>query len=261
VGPNGAGKTTLLRLIAGVTTPTVGELHWRGRPVRWFAPAFRDHVGYMPQSFGFYPELTGREFLAYMARLKAVPEPVPEPLLENRISELAVLVGLEPDFLELRPSSYSVGQRKRLALAQALLNDPELLVLDEPTSGLDYGGRGRLAALLEVGAQSRTVVVSTHQLDELGLCDRVLVLREGRPRYLGPTARFRLSAEGKVWDLEQSLMDRVPNQCIVVNTRYIGSRTQLRRVLSHHKPTPGARQVDPDWEAAYLFHTQSSLLT
>lgn len=178
VGPNGAGKTTLLRVLAGVYAPPAGEMYFRGKrlstPLEW--RRYRDELGYAPQFPAVCPELSARHFLAYVASLKEIPPALVGP----RVEEVLCLVGLDPR--DGRPcGALSHGQRRRVTLAQALLNDPSLLILDEPTAGLDWESRWVLTQVILQFGRARLVVFSTQDLADLeALATHVVVIDRGR---------------------------------------------------------------------------------
>ncbi len=130
VGPNGAGKTTLMRMIATLLSPTEGRILWNGQDIRTHGQALRQVLGYLPQDFGIYPEFTGRQFLRYLATMKGLPG----SLVNRRVDEVLAIVNMEAEADRKLPT-YSGGMKQRIGIAQALLNDPELLMVDEPTAG------------------------------------------------------------------------------------------------------------------------------
>jgi ABC-type multidrug transport system ATPase subunit len=162
LGPNGAGKSTLMRIIATLDQPTSGSVHWRGQPISRNPDALRSVLGYLPQDVGVYPNLSATEFLSYMAAVKGI-----EPKsARRRIDELLTLLNLTA--AAKRPiGGYSGGMRQRVGIAQALLNDPELLIVDEPTVGLDPEERVRFRNLLGDLAGERLVILSTHIVSDV----------------------------------------------------------------------------------------------
>lgn len=157
LGANGAGKTTLMRMIAGITGTTEGEIRYDGVEIHTMGKAYRDIFGYLPQEFGFYPGFSVQDYLEYMATLKGLPKGE----ADRKIKELLSRLTLE-DVKRKKISKLSGGMKRRVGIAQALLNDPEVLILDEPTSGLDPGERVRFRNLLSEFARDRIVLISTH---------------------------------------------------------------------------------------------------
>ena len=179
LGANGAGKTTLMRMICGILRPTEGKITLGGQSMD--SEAYRSMLGYLPQDFGYYPDFTGREFLLYMAALKGIPK----SRARSRSRELLELVGLAEQ-AHKKIKTYSGGMKQRLGIAQALLNEPRLLVLDEPTAGLDPKERVRFRDLIAQAGQSSIVLLSTHIVSDVEhIADSILMMREGRLIYQG----------------------------------------------------------------------------
>ena len=179
LGANGAGKTTLMRMICGILRPTEGKITLGGQSMD--SEAYRSMLGYLPQDFGYYPDFTGREFLLYMAALKGIPK----SRARSRSRELLELVGLAEQ-AHKKIKTYSGGMKQRLGIAQAVLNEPRLLVLDEPTAGLDPKERVRFRDLIAQAGQSSIVLLSTHIVSDVEhIADSILMMREGRLIYQG----------------------------------------------------------------------------
>jgi len=186
LGPNGAGKSTLMRILATITRPTTGTVTWDGEDIVARPEPLRAVLGYLPQDFGVYPHLNAIEFLEYLAAVKRVPRAV----AAKRIPELLALVNLVE--ARKRPlGSYSGGMKQRVGIAQALLNDPRLLIVDEPTVGLDPVERLRFRTLLGELARDRIVLLSTHIVSDLestatrvALIDRGRLVADGTPEEL-----------------------------------------------------------------------------
>jgi ABC-2 type transport system ATP-binding protein len=198
LGPNGAGKTTLLRMVATVMAPDAGRLRILGRdPTRPDERVeIRRRLGYLPQQPGFYRSFTAFDFVDYVAVLKNLTD---RRRRHDEVRKVLTLVGLQ-ERAHQRIRSLSGGMCQRLALAQALLGDPELLVLDEPTAGLDPEQRLRFREIVSVLPHRPTVLISTHQTDDVSaLCQRVVVLVGGTIRFDGTPAELAATAEGRVW--------------------------------------------------------------
>src|ERR1035437_786684 len=249
LGPNGAGKTTLMSIIATITRPTEGTLHWNGAELAKDPNAIRTVLGYLPQDFGVYPNLNAEEFLEYLAAVKGLDATA----ARRRIEELLNLVNLSD--VRKRPlGGYSGGMKQRIGIAQALLNDPQLLIVDEPTAGLDPEERVRFRNLLSELSGERIVILSTHIVSdvEATATDIALIARGSLVVNATPEELLR-RVEGKVWEWV------VPsNELAAARERYLISNTLHRsdgvhaRVVSAFAPT-GAAPLPASLEDAYLY--------
>jgi ABC-2 type transport system ATP-binding protein len=240
LGPNGAGKTTLLRILATVSSPDAGSLEVLGLDPRRGGErlALRGRLGYMPQEPGFHARFTAFEFVDYVAILKELHQRRARHQEVRRVLELAGLEAVRRKQI----MALSGGMRRRVALAQALLGDPDLLVLDEPTAGLDPEQRLRFRELVSQLGEGRTVVLSTHQTEDVtALCHQVLVLHLGKLRFVGPPLELAGLALGHVWQSEE---------------RQPGALAAWRTGTGQHRnigdPPAGAELLEPTLEDGYL---------
>lgn len=179
LGANGAGKTTLMRMVCGILNPTSGTITFDGIDVS--EESYRSMLGYLPQDFGYYPEFTGEDFLLYMAALKGMRK----PQARRKTVELLKLVSLH-DVAKKKIKTYSGGMKQRLGIAQALLNQPKLLVLDEPTAGLDPKERVRFRDLIKDLGKDSIVLLSTHIVSDIEhIADDILMMKSGQLIYQG----------------------------------------------------------------------------
>lgn len=240
LGPNGAGKTTLLRLTATVLAPDAGRIRLLGLDPQQPSERveLRRRLGYVPQEPGFYRHFSAFEFVDYIAILKELTD---RRARHDEVRRVLRAVGLEREASK-KIRTLSGGMRRRVALAQALLGEPELLVLDEPTSGLDPEQRFRFRELVSMLGDGRTVLVSTHQTDDVAaLSSRVVVLDGGRVAFDGTTAELTATAAGHVW----TSADRDPAALL----SWRSGDGQIRNVGD---APPGADLVEPTIEDAYL---------
>jgi ABC-2 type transport system ATP-binding protein len=256
LGPNGAGKSSLMRIVATITRPTGGRLTWNGVDVVRRPDELRGVLGYLPQDFGVYPNLTAPEFLSYLAAVKGLSVRA----ARARIGELLELVNLNEE--RKRPlGKYSGGMRQRVGIAQALLNDPQLLIVDEPTSGLDPEERVRFRNLLGDMASRRVVILSTHIVSDVeAVADNIAIISQGRLlRRDTPEGLLRM-AEGKVWEVLIGSSDLAGFRARHLVSRAVRTPSGvLTRVLADTPPLAGAVPVTPDLEDAYLHVVNSTV--
>lgn len=195
LGANGAGKTTLMRMIAGIMTPSGGQVLYDGLPIGVLGEKYRDIFGYLPQEFGFYPEFTVKDYLEYVAALKGMTRQDTKKKMEELLERLSLM-----DVKNKKIAKLSGGMKRRVGIAQALLNDPHVLILDEPTSGLDPGERVRFRNLLSEFAHDRIVLISTHIVPDVEyIATKNAVMRDGKIIAAGTTEELVHLVEGKVW--------------------------------------------------------------
>lgn len=249
VGPNGAGKSTLMRMITTVTAPTEGAVYWDGTQVSNSPAAVRNVLGYLPQDFDSYPTLTLDEYLEYVAALRGLDSET----ASARIEALLELVHLA-DVRDRRLDTFSGGMHQRAGIAQALLNDPELLVVDEPTVGLDPEERVRMRNALADTADDRVVIFSTHVVGDIeATADTVTVLEDGQLLAHEPTESLIQSVSGDVYEcrVSRSTLDKLRGQFPICNTVQRADGFDVRLVAAD-PPTADAEPVTASLEDAYL---------
>lgn len=195
LGANGAGKTTLMRMIAGIMKPSAGKILYDGIPISHLKEKYRDVFGYLPQEFGFYPEFTVKDYLEYVSVLKGLNTKESKRKINELMEQLTLSHVRNKKIAKL-----SGGMKRRVGIAQALLNDPEVLILDEPTSGLDPGERVRFRNLLSEFAHDRIVLISTHIVPDVEyIATQNAVMKDGRLLAKGTTEELVKMIDGKVW--------------------------------------------------------------
>lgn len=212
---------------------------------------YRRLLGYLPQEFGYYPEFTARKFLLYMAALKAIPK----ELAVEKAEELLKLVGLEQE-QNSRLKTFSGGMIRRLGIAQALLNDPEILVLDEPTSGLDPKERIRFRNIISELSRDRIILLSTHIVSDVEyIADEILLMKGGELIKTGSMEWLAAQVRGRVWDccVRPEETENYQAHYSVSNLRNTDHGVRLR-IVAEECPGPGAKPVDPDLEDVYLYY-------
>ncbi len=250
LGPNGAGKSTLMRIIATITRPSSGTVLWNGTDIASRPDDLRRVLGYLPQDFGVYPNLNAVEFLRYLAAVKGLDR----AQAHRRIEELIQLVNLTE--AAYRPiGGFSGGMRQRVGIAQALLNDPHLLIVDEPTVGLDPEERVRFRNLISDLAGERLVLLSTHIVSDVeATATSIALINHGRLLNYALPEELLKAVEGKVWGWVVSSRElmTVKNDHLIANT-IRRSDGVLARIISETAPDPAATSLAATLEDAYLY--------
>lgn len=251
LGANGAGKTTLMRMLCAILESTSGEVFFNGKEITSMGADYRDVLGYLPQDFGYYPNYSAMEFLLYMAALKGIPQKA----ARTRANELLELVGLN-QVADKKIKSFSGGMKQRVGIAQALLNNPQILILDEPTAGLDPKERVRFRNLLSEYAGDKIVLLSTHIVSDIeAIADEVLLMKKGRLMLQGTVPELIKKAEGKVWELSVSPEEagKWQTETTVGNLRRDENHIVLR-IISDEKPAGQAIACEATLEDLYLYY-------
>lgn len=251
LGPNGSGKSTLMRILATITKPTEGKVTWNETDIVRSPNELRAVLGYLPQDFGVYPNLNAVEFLEYMAAVKGVNG----RSAQKRINELLQVVNLF-DVRKKPLGGYSGGMRQRIGIAQALLNDPQLLIVDEPTAGLDPEERARFRGLLSELSSTRIVILSTHIVSDVEVvATRIALIKQGRLMDFVTPERLLQSVENKVWEWEVPSTD-IPEikQQYLISSSIQRNKGVVVRAIAGGAPSSIARSVTPRLEDAYLYY-------
>jgi len=249
LGPNGAGKSTLMRILATITQTSSGRVLWNDNDIARDPDALRGVLGYLPQDFGVYPNLSAIEFLDYLAAVKGIPAAT----ARQRISELLALVNLA-DAAKRPLGGYSGGMRQRVGIAQALLNDPQLLIVDEPTAGLDPEERVRFRNLLSELAGERIVILSTHIVSDIeAVATDIAILAHGQLLAHGAPEALLSQVTGKIWEVVIPIAElpALREKHLVSNTSHRSDGVHAR-VVANAAPSAEARQLEPSLEDAYL---------
>lgn len=249
LGANGAGKTTLMQMICGIIEPTAGEVEINGENNIQMGERFRDMLGYLPQEFGYTPGFTANDFMLYIASIKGLPP----RFAKRKTKELLKLVNLEKD-AGRKIRTFSGGMKRRLGIAQALLNDPKILILDEPTAGLDPKERAYFRNIIAEMSKDKIIIISTHIVSDIEyISDQVLIMKKGKFILQGPADELLKEVKNEVWSC------RVPNNqwsnferthCIA--NSHVMKEVIEARVISTSSPIEGAIIVEPTLEDLYL---------
>ena len=251
IGANGAGKTTLMRMLAGILTPTSGRVLCDGADTLSLGEAWRDMLGYLPQHFGFYPEFTVADYLDYMAALKGLDKGT----ARKKIEELCEILSLTRVYKN-KIKKLSGGTQRRVGIAQAMLNDPEVLILDEPTSGLDPGERVRFRNLLSEFARDRIVLISTHIVSDIEyIAAENAIMKDGKLIDVGTTEQLLRAVEGKVFTalVPDGLLAQAERDVRVVSLKNEGGGRTLVRYVADAPLLDGSEIAEPRLEDLYLW--------
>lgn len=249
LGANGSGKTTLMRMICGILKPTSGEVKFNGIDVS--EEQFRDSLGYLPQDFGYYPEFTGYDFLLYMSSLKGLTK----QRAKEKSNELLELVALS-DVAKKKIKTYSGGMKQRLGIAQAMLNNPRILILDEPTAGLDPKERVRFRNLISRLGKDKIVLLSTHIVSDVEyIASTILMMKDGQIIHQGNLEEIINPIKGKVFEcsVDRKTAANLIANYPIVNIREESDKTFLR-LVAEKPPCETAVAVEAVLEDLYLYY-------
>ncbi|MFR8870329.1 ABC transporter ATP-binding protein [Paraclostridium sordellii] len=257
LGPNGAGKTSLMRIIADVSNATSGEVYLNGKSKTELGADYRDVLGYLPQDVGFYKSFTAQKFLEYVATLKGIDK----EKASIKIYELLKLVNLEKD-RKRKIGKFSGGMKQRLGIAQALLNDPKILILDEPTAGLDPNERIRFKNLIAEISKDKIVILSTHIVSDVEfIANEILIMRDGELVEKATPVEMLNSIRGKVHSLKikEDLLYKVQSKFKVSNIIRDHEHIMVRVVGDENPLIDGVEVIDesPNLEDLFLYYFDS----
>lgn len=251
LGANGAGKTTLMRMIADIMTPTNGTIHYDGTDIHKMGADYRNLFGFLPQDFGYSRDFTVKDYLEYIAALKDVPARE----TNKKINHLLDILTLS-DVKRKKISKLSGGMKRRVGIAQAMLNDPKILVMDEPTAGLDPGERVRFRNFISEFSHDRIVLISTHIVSDIEyISTRNAIMKAGRIVDVGATNELVKQIEGKVWNciIPASELPKYEMCLHIINQRGEDNDNVSVRYLSEHSEVDGSVTVSPRLEDLYLW--------
>lgn len=251
LGANGAGKTTLMRMIADIMTPTNGTIYYDGTDIHKMGADYRNLFGFLPQDFGYSRDFTVKDYLEYIAALKDVPARE----TNKKINHLLDILTLS-DVKRKKISKLSGGMKRRVGIAQAMLNDPKILVMDEPTAGLDPGERVRFRNFISEFSHDRIVLISTHIVSDIEyISTRNAIMKAGRIVDVGTTNELVKQIEGKVWNciIPASELPKYEMRLHIINQRGEDNDNVSVRYLSEHSEVDGSITVSPRLEDLYLW--------
>jgi len=251
LGANGSGKTTLMKIITTILRPTTGKIFYNEIDAFKQNDIFRNILGYLPQKVGFYDNFSAEKFLLYMAALKGVPSDI----ASNQVLEILELVGLE-EYKKSKIKTFSGGMKQRVGIAQALLNDPKILIVDEPTAGLDPKERIRFRNLISRIASNRIVLLSTHIVSDIEyIAKEIIIIKKGEVIYKGQSEKMIKEIANKVWKIYVNVdeVEEIQENYKVGNIIDRGDKIELR-IISDQKPKDSAIQTTPTLEDVYLYN-------
>lgn len=251
LGANGAGKTTLMRMIADIMTPTNGTIYYDGTDIHKMGADYRNLFGFLPQDFGYSRDFTVKDYLEYIAALKDVPARE----TNKKINHLLDILTLS-DVKRKKISKLSGGMKRRVGIAQAMLNDPKILVMDEPTAGLDPGERVRFRNFISEFSHDRIVLISTHIVSDIEyISTRNAIMKAGRIVDVGTTNELVKQIEGKVWNciIPANELPKYEMRLHIINQRGEDNDNVSVRYLSEHSEVDGSVTVSPRLEDLYLW--------
>ncbi|WP_313346972.1 ABC transporter ATP-binding protein [Sedimentibacter sp.] len=249
LGANGSGKTTFMRMICGVLKPTSGEVKFNG--IDSSEEEYRDSLGYLPQDFGYYPQFSAYDFLLYMASLKGLTK----QRAKEKANDLLELVALS-DVAKKKIKTFSGGMKQRLGIAQAMLNNPKILILDEPTAGLDPKERVRFRNLISRLGKDKIVLLSTHIVSDVEyIASTILMMKDGEIIHEGGLDEIISAIEGKVFEcsVDSKTADNLIANYQIINIREESDKTFLR-LVAEKSPCETAIAVSAVLEDLYLYY-------
>lgn len=250
LGVNGAGKTTLMRMLSTIMQPTGGAIRYKERDIFEMGAIYRKVIGYLPQDFGYYPDFKVRDYLMYIASLKGVKTST----AKKRVETLLKMVGMEKEQLK-KMKALSGGMKQRVGIAQAMLNDPEILILDEPTAGLDPKETIRFRNLIGKLAEDRIVLLSTHIVADIeAIANQVFFIKEGQLIRSGSVEELCVGMTSSAWicRVPEQEVQQITKRYQIVNIHKEGPEAVIR-VLAEERPTSEASKVRTTLEDVFLY--------
>lgn len=253
LGPNGAGKTTLMKQIATLTKPTNGEIIYNGKSIYSIEDEYRGVIGYLAQEFGAYKNFSAKKFLQYVAALKGIDKRE----ANGKVDELLNLVGLY-DVRNKAVGKFSGGMKRRVGIAQVLLNDPKIIILDEPTAGLDPQERTRFRNLLSKISKDKIIILSTHIISDIeSIAKETIMIKDGEIIMKGSHREILSDMNGKVYRIrtnDENQLAEIQNKYKVVNLQRGIDFTELRIVSGKTISYENAEGIEPKFEDVYMFY-------
>lgn len=252
LGANGAGKTTFMRLLCNIQNPTSGKVLLNGKNIVGLGEQYRNLLGYLPQNFGYYPDFTALDFLLYVATLKGLNERTARKKSKDFLE--AVALSAESNH---KIKTFSGGMKQRLGIAQAMLNDPRILILDEPTAGLDPKERVRFRNLISAFSKDRIVILSTHIVSDVEfIAEEIVMMKSGQIVHFGKPQEITSEINGQVWEclVPTAYAEKYAATYNTSNLRNTDNNQTILRIIADRPPMENAVRVQPNLEDLYLFY-------
>lgn len=252
LGANGAGKTTFMRLLCNIQNPTSGKVLLNGKNIVGLGEQYRNLLGYLPQNFGYYPDFTALDFLMYVATLKGLNERTARKKSKDFLE--AVALSAESNH---KIKTFSGGMKQRLGIAQAMLNDPRILILDEPTAGLDPKERVRFRNLISAFSKDRIVILSTHIVSDVEfIAEEIVMMKSGQIVHFGKPQEITSEINGQVWEclVPTAYAEKYAATYNTSNLRNTDNNQTILRIIADRPPMENAVRVQPNLEDLYLFY-------
>lgn len=252
LGANGAGKTTLMRLLCNIQNPTSGKILLNGKNIMGLGEEYRNFLGYLPQHFGYYPDFSAFDFLLYVSALKGLDDKA----ARKKSKELLEAVDLSSKSKQ-KIKTFSGGMKQRLGIAQAMLNDPHILILDEPTAGLDPKERVRFRNLISAFSEDRIVILSTHIVPDIEfIAEEIIMMKSGQVIRFGNPQEITSEIDGQVWEctVPTAYAEKYAACYNTSNLRNTTENQTILRIIADCQPMENAIMVQPTLEDLYLFY-------
>lgn len=252
LGANGAGKTTFMRLLCNIQNPTSGKVLLNGKNIVGLGEQYRNLLGYLPQNFGYYPDFTALDFLLYVATLKGLNERTARKKSKDFLE--AVALSAESNH---KIKTFSGGMKQRLGIAQAMLNDPRILILDEPTAGLNPKERVRFRNLISAFSKDRIVILSTHIVSDVEfIAEEIVMMKSGQIVHFGKPQEITSEINGQVWEclVPTAYAEKYAATYNTSNLRNTDNNQTILRIIADRPPMENAVRVQPNLEDLYLFY-------
>ncbi len=252
LGANGAGKSTFMKMLCDIQTSSSGKITLNEKNIKVLGEKYREKIGYLPQNFSYYPDFTVFDFLMYVSSLKGLEK----SKAVKKSKELIDIVGLKAKEKE-KMKNLSGGMKQRVGIAQAMLNEPQILILDEPTAGLDPKERVNFRNLISAFSKDRIVILSTHIVSDIEyIAEKIILMKDGEILHFGKPNEITSEIDNYVFEctVPSSEVDRYTSEFNVANLKNIDNNRTILRIVSNKAPMPNAQRVNANLEDLYLYY-------